>query len=1367
MGQVKIVIQEGRDLPAKRHGFYCIVYIVCEDGKRRKVQKTPVKKGTVSPLWASTIMGKVPDTSLRAIVVDVYTHGLLSADEFCGRVNLVLGEDFEEDKLKDAWYPLAPRDGRRDVVCGDIRLCTEFLPYNKGVYAKAASVLGIDSRKHNKREKMAKLFSHQTLDASAVTNVITTPHASVSRFVLYSEGVRPMEFALPAKDVDKVGLSEEAPLQVLENSSIGGLAYLRLIEAQAGLKWFVRTFHGHEVLDSMEDPVRNLQPSYHHWVELPTHPQSNACAVNKVVRRNWTLLNEKSECLFGYSVYFTVVEPHEQAAHTKPDVDRSMYLFGRSIVAGPVLLARGVDADGAWRTGALVVTRMMRDGQAPKLAVTLSDDESLEAQGKVVKAFPSLSIDFYDSAAITMWRFEWSVRRTEEERVLPYRLSFGSSVVVAEYVVPASLHNPSVCTLNNAGEASADFVSQQLLLRHHATIEHFNVLLQASPQINAVDVLKNHFYLADWMEARETDKGYEVMLSPTQYTKLRDSFVIAYCASACLPPMSHLVARIPSLMMWEATDLFSESVLTEENVLDSITGRAVTSAAKEAFELFQLGLHPGTTSFGRGLSLEFIHGQQTSASYTVAYGGLVITAIDMWSEVSKCQGSFLSEEHQKSLMKHAKVVRANEALNSWLLFLPNCNTSFNFILSIVQWLENKDSVPNMKDKIDELSFSLVVSILECVRKPRERALSIVMASCSGDCEGELQGIASADTVTSVLVSGEGVLAVQAVPLKPAMTILTQSGNTLPSPSLFTQFGEVTSFISSTIRRKKKTSGGGGLWKIAKKPRKSKGRSSSFLDQASESSDTSDNEGSGGGSTSSTRRIGGMSPSVDSDDEDTSPPLLSFSLTCSNPDITRRIDNSCDSIVVSSELSTSAGADDDVFVCGSADLWKEPCDGVWNIELVPSTSAPDIPHPHLVKAANFNKLVERLSIPPLKRNENVEEYVRYLRVFFMTFRAFATAEELFTALEQRFDGPKDVDSRSTSVMYPPLHQVQVAVCRCLGHWVEFHFGDFCMSTKLRAKLMFFCKTVKERMQLDDERLTRYDQAAIRNLLSMVESKGTKGTYVNLLTGSQSLENAPDPIIPERFPSGENVLELLQIHPLEVARQITIAHHHIYSEIQPVELQDLAWSSKKLRHRAPNVLQLTEQFNNLNARCACAILSCTDAKDRKQMMLFWLDIARYCREMNNFDGAMAIVSAFGSAAVYRLRQSFDALPKTHSEVLSSIREDMAATQAFKAYRAILSSIVPPCMPFIGVFLTDLTFIADGNPDTVAPYSLLNFRKRELEYDVIVQVLKYQSPQYKLQLVPRIIQAIEAIPMLTGDEQFEKSLICEPRKPKTSSS
>ena len=51
--------------------------------------------------------------------------------------------------------------------------------------------------------------------------------------------------------------------------------------------------------------------------------------------------------------------------------------------------------------------------------------------------------------------------------------------------------------------------------------------------------------------------------------------------------------------------------------------------------------------------------------------------------------------------------------------------------------------------------------------------------------------------------------------------------------------------------------------------------------------------------------------------------------------------------------------------------------------------------------------------------------------------------------------------------------------------------------------------------------------------------------------------------------------------------------------------------------------------------------------------------------------------------------------------------------------------------GVYLTDLTFIDEGNPKYVEG-NLVNFRKKQLEYDVIIQVLRFQEFPYQFNLV-----------------------------------
>ncbi len=43
-------------------------------------------------------------------------------------------------------------------------------------------------------------------------------------------------------------------------------------------------------------------------------------------------------------------------------------------------------------------------------------------------------------------------------------------------------------------------------------------------------------------------------------------------------------------------------------------------------------------------------------------------------------------------------------------------------------------------------------------------------------------------------------------------------------------------------------------------------------------------------------------------------------------------------------------------------------------------------------------------------------------------------------------------------------------------------------------------------------------------------------------------------------------------------------------------------------------------------------------------------------------------------------------------------MSTNKSFCTYRAALDSCVLPATPFLGLYLTDITFVHQGNPDTV---------------------------------------------------------------------
>lgn len=128
-------------------------------------------------------------------------------------------------------------------------------------------------------------------------------------------------------------------------------------------------------------------------------------------------------------------------------------------------------------------------------------------------------------------------------------------------------------------------------------------------------------------------------------------------------------------------------------------------------------------------------------------------------------------------------------------------------------------------------------------------------------------------------------------------------------------------------------------------------------------------------------------------------------------------------------------------------------------------------------------------------------------------------------------------------------------------------------------------------------------------------------------------------------------------------------------------------------------------------------------------------------------------------------------------------------YAAYRCILKESLPPCLPFIGnlvvfhnvdcwigMYLTDLTFIDDGNSDlkktTTAERPVINFGKYLKTVTLLNEIAKFQTQGYKLEenrnlelVVKRWIEgsAVELLtkgPVEAQQSQYERSLQLEPR-------
>ena len=71
---------------------------------------------------------------------------------------------------------------------------------------------------------------------------------------------------------------------------------------------------------------------------------------------------------------------------------------------------------------------------------------------------------------------------------------------------------------------------------------------------------------------------------------------------------------------------------------------------------------------------------------------------------------------------------------------------------------------------------------------------------------------------------------------------------------------------------------------------------------------------------------------------------------------------------------------------------------------------------------------------------------------------------------------------------------------------------------------------------------------------------------------------------------------------------------------------------------------------------------------------------------------------SSSVRRLKKTFLALDENYVARFEAIETSLSHQFSYRSYRELLHSITPPCVPYMGVYLTDLTFVLDGNPDKV---------------------------------------------------------------------
>lgn len=401
----------------------------------------------------------------------------------------------------------------------------------------------------------------------------------------------------------------------------------------------------------------------------------------------------------------------------------------------------------------------------------------------------------------------------------------------------------------------------------------------------------------------------------------------------------------------------------------------------------------------------------------------------------------------------------------------------------------------------------------------------------------------------------------------------------------------------------------------------------------------------------------------------------------------------------------------------------------------------------VKAGTLLALVERLT-----RHDLLDSV--YNNTFLLTYQSFTTAQDLSSLLIQRYliEPPAGLTPGQFELwVEKKQNPIRLRVFKILKSWME----SFFMEPPTVATREWLTKT-KDFVQ--NVLSTHIGGGPV--LVKLIEKRIVHGDVPFRKMIPNALNPAPAPILPRNLKK----VRLLDLDPLEVARQITILESNLYCKIKPRECLDKSWSKAPGTTADTNIRDMIEHSNRITAWVAEAILYQTDLKKRVSLIKHFVTIAEKCRVLNNFSTVTAIISGLNSAPIHRLRRTWDLLNARVAMSAEDLNRLMTSSKNFSIYRETLHQMQPPCVPFLGVYLTDLTFIEDGNPDmSVKAHHLINISKRRKTADVIRDIQQYQAVPYALTPVPEIQEYIQNCMDITRDvnELYTVSLQREPRE------
>ncbi|KAH3767711.1 protein son of sevenless [Pelomyxa schiedti] len=375
-------------------------------------------------------------------------------------------------------------------------------------------------------------------------------------------------------------------------------------------------------------------------------------------------------------------------------------------------------------------------------------------------------------------------------------------------------------------------------------------------------------------------------------------------------------------------------------------------------------------------------------------------------------------------------------------------------------------------------------------------------------------------------------------------------------------------------------------------------------------------------------------------------------------------------------------------------------------------------------ATLPKLVEKLTDLTIPGPQ-------FVKSFLLTYKYFSNTKEILNLITLRFSVPDTFEAQFRET-------IQFRVWFFVKEWINNSSQDF----------------LKQQPLIDQ--MTRLIEMMAASPTESVKLAALqlKNTFTHKMQGKDSsMVSILNP--PKSFTSS-SYSSWIDVHPVEFARQLTLREFDVFNRIKPTECFGLAWTKKEAATNSPHILQMTQEFNKIGTWVVSAILKHPKEKDRQKVIKRLLQICSALKDIHNYNGLIAVISGLGSRSIFRLKKSWTEKTTASFNEFSHLLENN-----YREMRELLNNTNPPCLPYLGIYLTDLTFIQEGNEDCVPGTKMINWWKATMNAGVIQQIMQWQQLGFvfsPVQMIQNVINHLETD--LTDAEAYQLSLKVEPR-------